>query len=96
MEGQGDMSMDKDFPVPSLGESLNPKEGKTANWLTSMKSSHADAFSQDSAPVKEARAHYFTTHSWDWAHSNSEDLSDIFKELDQEAGLLGESIFEIQ
>ena len=36
MEGQGDTSMDKDFPIPSHGESLNPKEGKTANWLTSM------------------------------------------------------------
>ena len=47
MEGQGDMSMDKDFPVPSQEESSDPKEGKTANWLTSMKSSHADAFSRD-------------------------------------------------
>ena len=81
MEGQGDMSMDKDFPVPSQGESSNPKEGKTANWLTSMKSSCVDAFSRDSDPMKEARAHYFATHSWDWAHSNSEDLSNIFREL---------------
>ena len=37
--------MDVDFPVPSQEESLDPKEGKTANWLTSMKSSHVDAFS---------------------------------------------------
>ena len=44
-EGQEDTSMDEDFPVPSQEESLDPKEGKTANWLTSMKSSHADAFS---------------------------------------------------
>ena len=96
MEGQGDTSMDEDFPIPSQRESLNPKEGKTANWLTSMKSSCVDTFSRDSDPVKEARACYFTTHSWDWAHSNSEDLSNIFRELTQEAGLLGESIFEIQ
>ena len=96
MEGQGDTSMDKDFPVPSQEESLDPKEGKTANWLTSMKSSCVDAFSWDSDPVKEARAHYFATHSWDWTHSNMEDLSDIFKGLTQEAGLLGESIFKIQ
>ena len=96
MEGQGDMSMDKDFPIPSQEESLDPKEGKTANWLTSMKSSRTDAFSRDSDPMKEARAHYFTTHSWDWAQSNSEDLSNIFKELAQEAGLFGESIFKIQ
>ena len=88
--------MDKDFPVPSQEVLSDPKEGKTANWLTSMKSSHADTFSRDSDPVKKARAHYFATHSWDWAHSNSEDLSDIFRELAQETGLLGESIFEIQ
>ena len=84
--------MDEDFPLTSL----NSKKGKIANWLTSMKSSHADAFSQDSDPMKEARAHYFATHSRDWTHSNTEDLSDIFKELAQEAGLLSESIFELQ
>ena len=61
-----------------------------------MESDCADAFSWDSNSIKEARAPYFTTHSWDWDHSNTEDLSDIFKELTQEAGLLGESIFEIQ
>ena len=46
--------------------------------------------------MKKARAHYFATHPWDWTRSNTEDLSDIFKGLAQEAGLLGESIFEIQ
>ena len=46
--------------------------------------------------MKEARAHYSATYSWDWAHSNSEDLSDVFRELTQENGLMGESIFEIQ
>ena len=61
-----------------------------------MESDHLDAFSQDSISIKEARAHYFITHSWNWDHGNTEDLSDIFKELTQEAGLLGGSIFEIQ
>ena len=88
--------MDEDFPITLQEESLNPKKGKTANWLTCMKSDHADAFSWDSKSIKEARACYFTTHSWDWAHGNTEDLSDMFKKLVQEAGLLGESIFEIQ
>ena len=92
MDAQGDMSIDEDFPT-TLSKS---KKGKTANWLTSMKSSCADAFSWDSDPMKEARACYFTTHSWDWTHSNTEDLSNIFKELTQEAGLLGESIFKLQ
>ena len=88
--------MDEDFLITLQEESSNPKKGKTANWLTCMKSNHADAFSQDSNSIKEARACYCTTHSWDWAHGNTEDSSDIFKELAQEAGLLGESIFKIQ
>ena len=90
------MSMDEDFPTNSQGELSDSRKGRTANWLTSMRSEHADAFSQDSDLVKEARARYFTTHSWDWIHGNMEDLSNIFKGLAQEAGLLGESIFEIQ
>ena len=77
-------------------ESSNFKKGKTANWLTSMRSIHMDTFSQDSDSVKEARGRYFATHSCDWTCSNMEDLSDIFKGLTQEAGLLGESIFELQ
>ena len=88
--------MDEDFPIISQEELTNPKKGKTVNWLTSMKSVHVDAFSHDSDSVKEARAHYFTTLSWDWTHSNMADFSDIFKEPAQEAGLLGKSIFEIQ
>ena len=88
--------MDEDFPITLQEESLNSKKGKTANWLTSMKSSCMDTFSQDSDPVKEARARYFATHFWDWTHTNTEDLSNIFKGLTQKAGLLGESIFELQ
>ena len=88
--------MDEDFPITLQEEVLNSKKGKTANWLTSMKSVRADTFSWDSDPMKEARAHYFAAHSWDWTCSNMEDLSDIFKGLAQEAGLLGESIFKIQ
>ena len=72
------------------------KRGKMADWSSSLKPSHVDAFSQDSSPMKEARACYFTTHPWDWAHDNTDDLSDIFRELAQGAGLLGEAIFKIQ
>ena len=46
--------------------------------------------------MKEARSCYFATHPWDWVHGNTEDLSDIFRELAQGAGLLGESIHEIK
>ena len=96
MEAQGNTSIDKDFPITSQEESSKPKKGRTADWLTCMESDRADAFSRDSNSIKEARACYFITHSWNWDHGNTEDLSDIFKELAQEAGLLGESIFEIQ
>ena len=47
-------------------------------------------------PMKEARLHYFATHPCDWIHDNTDDLSDIFRELVEGAGLLGESIHEIQ
>ena len=53
-------------------------------------------FSQDSSPIKEARECYFTTHPWDWALGNMDDLSDIFRELAQGAGLLGKFIHKIQ
>ena len=75
---------------------LSSKRGKTTDWSSSLKPSHTDTFSQDSGPVKEAREHYFTTHPWHWAHDNMDNLSDIFRELAQGAGLLGESIHEIQ
>ena len=90
------MLIDEDFPTILQEELSNPKKGKTTDWLTGMKSECADAFSQDSDSIKEARAHYFATHSWNWAQGNTEDLSGIFKELAQEAGLLDDSIFEIQ
>ena len=66
------------------------------NWETSLKYSHSDAFNQDSGLVKEARAHYFAMHPWDWTQGNMEDLSDIFRGLAQCAGLLDECIFELQ
>ena len=55
--------MDEDFPTILQEESSNPKKGKITDWLTGMKSKHADAFSWESDSVKEARAHYFATHS---------------------------------
>ena len=81
----------------ALQEELpSSKRGKMADWSSSLKPSHMDTFSQDSSPVKEARACYFATHPWDWTHDNMDDLSDIFRELAQGTGLLGEAIFEIQ
>ena len=67
-----------------------------ANWQTSMNSSHSDAFQWDSDLVKQARAHSFDTHPWDWTQRNMNDLSDIFKGLALSTSLLDECIFEIQ
>ena len=67
-----------------------------ANWQTSMKSSHSDAFCQDSNLIKEARVCYFATRPWDWTQRNTNDLSDIFRGLAQSTGLLDKCIFEIQ
>ena len=95
-DAQGDMSIDESFLTALQEGPLNSKRGKTTGWSSSLKPSHADAFNQDSSPVKEAREHYFATHPWDWACSNMDDLSDIFRELAQGAGLLGKFIHEIQ
>ena len=90
------MSIDKDFPM-ALQEGLSSsKIGKMVDWFSSLSPSHADAFSQDSSLMKEARACYFTTHPWNQAHGNTDNLSEIFRELAQGADLLGKSIHEIQ
>ena len=73
-----------------------PKEREAPNWVTSLKPAHTDTFSCDSEPMKEARSCYFTTHPYDWVHGSFDGLSDIFKELAEGAGLLGESIYEIK
>ena len=72
------------------------KRREALNWFSSLKPSCADAFSHDSDPVKEARSHYFATHPYDWLHGNTDNLSDIFRELAEGVGLLGESIYKIQ
>ena len=90
------MSIDEISPMASQEGPSSSKRGKTADWSSSLKPSHTDAFSWDSSRVKEARSHYFATHPWDWVHGNTDDLSDIFRELAQCTGLLGESIHEIQ
>ena len=96
MDAQGDMSLDEGSPMTLQEGPLNSKRGKTSGWSSSLKPSHADAFSQDSGPVKEARECYFTTHPWDWACGNTDNLPDIFRELAQGTGLLGKFIHEIQ
>ena len=95
-DAQGDTSVDEDFPAASQEGLSSSKIGKTVDWLSSLSPSCADAFSQDSSLIKEARACYFTTHPWDWAQGNMDNLSEIFQELAQSTDLLGKSIHELQ
>ena len=88
--------MDKTSSKASQEGPSISKRRETPNWVTSLKPAHADAFSHDSNSMKEARLHYFATHPYDWVHGNTDDLSNIFRELAEGAGLLGESIHEIQ
>ena len=93
---QGDMSIDEISPMALQEGPSSSKRRETADWFASLKPSHADAFSHDSDLVKEARSCYFATHPWDWTHGNTDDLSNIFKELAEGANLLGKSIHELQ
>ena len=65
-------------------------------WFASLKPSCAEAFSQDSDIIKEARFHFFSKHSCNWANDGTNDLSNVFKGLAESAGLLGEAIYVIQ
>ena len=88
--------MDKTSSKASQEGLSSSKRRETPDWVTYLKHSHADAFSHDSDPVKEARSHYLATHPYDWVHNSTDDLSHIFRELAGDAGLLGKSIYEIQ
>ena len=55
-----------------------------------------EAFLRDSSIIKEARSCFFSSHSHDFVHDGTRDLSDVFKELAKSTGLLGEAIYEIQ
>ena len=46
--------------------------------------------------MKEARLHFFSNHSYNFVDDGTHDLSDVFKELAESAGLLGEAIYKIQ
>ena len=92
----GSTSMDKTSSKASQEGLSSSKRRKTPDWSISLKPSHADALSHNSDPIKEARSCYFATHPHDWIHGNTNDLSDIFRELAAGAGLLGKSIYKIQ
>ena len=92
----GSTSMDETSSKASQEGPSSSKRRETPNWFASLKPGHAEAFSHYSDPLKETRLCYFATHPCDRIHDNTDDLSDIFRELAEGAGLLGESIHEIQ
>ena len=78
------------------GRTIQLQKKETPIWFASLKPSHAEAFSWDSNIMKEARLCFFSNHSCDWATDGTNDLSDVFRELAESIGLLGEAIYEIQ
>ena len=90
------MSIDETSPQDLQEGPTSSKRQEAPIWFTSLKPSHAEAFSWDSDIVKEARLLYFSNHSCDWVNDGTNDHSNIFKGLAESAGLLGEAIYEIQ
>ena len=66
---QGDMVIDEDSPRGSQEDLPCSKREKISDWFSSLKPSRANAFCQDSSPIKEARECYFATHPWDWVRA---------------------------
>ena len=73
-----------------------PRGKRLPSGLLSLKPSHVEAFSQDSNIIKEARLHFLSKHSCNWANDGTNDLSNVFKGLAESTSLLGEAIYEIQ
>ena len=70
--------------------------GETPPWFKTLKPSHANAFSQDSDMVREARREFFSKHLYNFTTDSTHDLSRTFRQLTVSANLLGTSIHEIQ
>ena len=94
-EPWGSMSIDETSPKATQEGPSSSKRWETPIWFASLKPSHSEAFSQDSNIVKEARSPFFSSHSCNWVHDGTNDLSKIFKELAESASLLGEAIYKM-
>ena len=92
----GSTSMDETSSKASQEGPSGSKRRETLDWVASLKPICTDAFRCDSVPTKEARSCYFATHPYDWVYDSTNNLSNIFKELAGDGGLLGKSIYEIQ
>ena len=90
------MSIDETSPQAMQEGPTSSKRQEVPICFTSLKPSCAEAFSQDSDIIKEARFCFFSKHSCDWANDSTNDLSNVFKGLAESTSLLGEAIYEIQ
>ena len=90
------MSVDDTSPQASQEWPTSSKRQGNPTWFTSLKASWAEAFSQESDIIKEARIHFFSNHPYDWGHDSKNNLSNIYKGLAESTGLLREAIHEIQ
>ena len=80
----------------TLGRPPSSKRWKVPPWYRVLKLSHAEAFSQGSDLVREARRDFFLKHSYNCTTEGTHDLSEIFRQMATNADLLGTSIHEIQ
>ena len=76
--------------------SPSSKQQEVPPWNKVLKLSHAEAFSQDSDLVKEARKEYFLKHSYNFVMEGTCFLLEVFKWIAISAELLGTSIYKIQ
>ena len=88
--------MDRTTPKATLGGSPSPKRQEIPHWFKTLKPSHAEAFSQDCAMVKEARKEFFLKHTYDFTSDGTHNLFGTFRHLAESAGLIGTSIYVIQ
>ena len=89
-------SIDETSPQAMQEGPSSSKRQEAPIWHASLKPSHAEAFNRDSDIIKEARFHFFSKHSCNWANDGNNDLSNVFKGLAESTHLLGEAIYEIQ
>ena len=83
-------------PKATSGGPPSPKRQDIPHWFTTLKPNRAEAFSQDSDMVREARREYFSKHSFNFTSEATRDLSGTFRHLAISAGLLGTSIYKTQ
>ena len=95
-EPQGSKSIDGTTPKAMQGGPPSPKKQEAPAWFMSFKPSCVEAFLRDTSLMREARLCFFSKHSHNFVEDGTHDLSDIFKELAERAGLLGNTIYEIQ